>query len=208
MLTIIRNSTACKSTLLTHLNPQLKQLINENDFKEAPPFLFGENFEGLAKDHLEAAAAPKELNQSLLVRDNRVFKTTTFRKTGIMESGNQFSHSGRGHGWKLSSNKTNKTQSKMTITGISCTTTANSIMCTKFIKCCYTYAGNKHTDLSFTGTYKHYEPVNKLPKNGRASGLLFTKLGSVNPGPMGPLSCGLLPAKLTGSPISTTGHIR
>ena len=39
------------------LNPQLKQLVKDADFKEAPPFLFGENFGTLAKERLEAAAA-------------------------------------------------------------------------------------------------------------------------------------------------------
>ena len=39
------------------LNPQLKQLVEDVYFKEAPPFLFGENFGTLAKERIKAAAA-------------------------------------------------------------------------------------------------------------------------------------------------------
>ena len=51
------NSIARRNALLMQLNPQLKQLVEDVDFKEAPPFLFGENFGTLAKERLEAAAA-------------------------------------------------------------------------------------------------------------------------------------------------------
>ena len=51
------NSIACRNALLMQLNPQLKQLVEDVDFKEAPPFLFGENFGTLAKERTEAAAA-------------------------------------------------------------------------------------------------------------------------------------------------------
>ena len=36
------NSIARRNALLMQLNPQLKQLVEDVDFKEAPPFLFGE----------------------------------------------------------------------------------------------------------------------------------------------------------------------
>ena len=51
------NSIARRNALLMQLNPQLKQLVEDVDFKEAPPFLFGENFGTLAKERIEAAAA-------------------------------------------------------------------------------------------------------------------------------------------------------
>ena len=50
------NSIARRNALLMQLNPQLKQLVEDVDFKEAPPFLFGENFGTLAKERIEAAA--------------------------------------------------------------------------------------------------------------------------------------------------------
>ena len=87
----------------------------------------------------------------------------------------------------------------MTINSGTCTT--NSVMCTKFIKCCYTYAGNKHTDITLTGTHKHNKPVNKLPKIGWASGLLPIKLANINPGPMGSPSSGWLPTGTNWNPL-------
>ena len=39
------------------LNPKLKQLFSYKDFKDATPFLFGEQFSTQAKDCLEAAKA-------------------------------------------------------------------------------------------------------------------------------------------------------
>ena len=46
--------------ILQQLNPQLKCLINDDDFKDAPPYLFGESFASVAKEHLEAAAVLKK----------------------------------------------------------------------------------------------------------------------------------------------------
>jgi len=42
---------------MTQLNPKLKQLFSGMDFKDTPPFLFGENFGVLAKERLEASEA-------------------------------------------------------------------------------------------------------------------------------------------------------
>ena len=41
--------------ILQQLNPQLKSLIKDEDFADAPPYLFGERFASLAKERLEAA---------------------------------------------------------------------------------------------------------------------------------------------------------
>ena len=43
-------------TILQHLNPKLKSLVQDADFAKAPPYLFGTNFGELAKERLEAAA--------------------------------------------------------------------------------------------------------------------------------------------------------
>jgi len=51
------NSAARRQALMTQLNPKLKQLFSGTDFKDAPPFLFGENFGVLAKECLEASEA-------------------------------------------------------------------------------------------------------------------------------------------------------
>ena len=54
------HSTGRRKGLLQHLNPQLKQLVEESDFKGPAPMLFGENFGTIAKQRLEAAAALKK----------------------------------------------------------------------------------------------------------------------------------------------------
>ena len=51
-----QHSLQRRKTILQHLNPQLKSLVQDADFTEAPPYLFGANFGELAKDRLEAAA--------------------------------------------------------------------------------------------------------------------------------------------------------
>ena len=54
------HSTACRQALMLQLNSKLKQLFPDGDFKNAAPYLFGENFGTLAKEHLEAAEALKK----------------------------------------------------------------------------------------------------------------------------------------------------
>ena len=51
-----QHSLQRRKTILQHLNPQLKSLVQDADFTEAPPYLFGTNFGELAKERLEAAA--------------------------------------------------------------------------------------------------------------------------------------------------------
>ena len=46
-----------RKSLLQRLNPQLQSLMKESDFKEAQPYLFGEDYAEKAKCKLEAAAA-------------------------------------------------------------------------------------------------------------------------------------------------------
>ena len=57
-------STACRQALMLQLNPKLKQLFPDSDFKDAAPYLFGENFGTMAKEHLEAAEALKKATSS------------------------------------------------------------------------------------------------------------------------------------------------
>ena len=51
-----QHSLQQRKTILQHLNPQLKSLVQDADFAEASPCLFGTNFGELAKERLEAAA--------------------------------------------------------------------------------------------------------------------------------------------------------
>ena len=53
-------SSLRRKQLLQHLNPQLKELMKEDDFVAAQPYLFGEDFGSIAKAKLEAAASLKK----------------------------------------------------------------------------------------------------------------------------------------------------
>ena len=53
-------SSLRRKELMKHLNPQLQSLMKDSDFKDAQPFLFGEDFVEKAKTKLEAAAALKK----------------------------------------------------------------------------------------------------------------------------------------------------
>ena len=77
----------------------------------------------------------------------------------------------------------------------------NVFFTTKFIKSCFMYSCDKHTDTSHTGSYQHHEPVNRVPKIGWASSILPTKLGSANSRSMGTPNCGWLP---TGTYINSS----
>ena len=73
------HSTTRRQALLLQLNPKLKQLASDADFKDSALYLFGENFGTLAKERLEAAEALKKLP---LTKDTiRVFREATLRKT-------------------------------------------------------------------------------------------------------------------------------
>ena len=54
------HSASRRQALMLQLNPKLKQLFSDADFKDAAPYLFGENFGTLAKECLEAAEALKK----------------------------------------------------------------------------------------------------------------------------------------------------
>ena len=66
---------------------------------------------------------------------------------------------------------------------------------TKFIKSCFTYSCDKHTNTSHTGSHQHYEPVNIMPKIGWASSTLPAKMGGANSRSMGTPNCGWLPTR-------------
>ena len=74
------HSTARRQALLLQLNPKLKQLVSDADFKDSAPYLFGENFGTLVKERLEAAEAVKKATSSDKGH-HWVFREATFRKT-------------------------------------------------------------------------------------------------------------------------------
>ena len=64
---------------MMQLNPTLRQLFSYKDLQDATPFLFGENFGTLAKDHLEVVEA---LRKSIPIANSRKgFHKGHFQKT-------------------------------------------------------------------------------------------------------------------------------
>ena len=64
-----------RKAILQHFNPQLKSLVQDADFAEAPPYLFGTNFGKLAKEKLEAAALIQK------PKSPRIFRSATPRNS-------------------------------------------------------------------------------------------------------------------------------
>ena len=104
------HSTARRQALLLQLNPKLKQLVSEADFKDAAPYLFGENFGKLAKERLEAAEALKKATSSDKGYHRGFQRSHLQRNTG-RGGGSQFSgHGGSSRGWQAPGNKAKKGQ--------------------------------------------------------------------------------------------------
>ena len=93
-------SASRRQTLMLQLNPKLKQLFSDADFKDAAPYLFRENFGKLAKEHLEAAEALKKPTFSDKAH-LRGFQKSYPQKNFGCGGGNQFSgHGGRSCRWQ------------------------------------------------------------------------------------------------------------
>ena len=96
------HSTERRKGLLQHLNPQLKQLVEESDFKEAAPMMFGENFGTIAKQCLEAAAA---LKKTLAPSKWKQGFCQSHPQQNWGRGGGKPSTSSQGRGWQYKSNK-------------------------------------------------------------------------------------------------------
>ena len=99
------HSTERRKALLQHLNPLLKQLIEESDFKEAPAMLFGENFGVLAKQRIDAAAALKKI--LVIKKGKRGFWQSHLQKNWG-QGGYSSMYSGQRRGWQPRGNKVPK----------------------------------------------------------------------------------------------------
>ena len=58
------HAVQCHQSVLQQLNLQLKSLIKDEDFADAPPYLFGECFASLAKERLEASLVLKKFHST------------------------------------------------------------------------------------------------------------------------------------------------
>ena len=104
--------TACRQALLLQLNPKLKQLVSDADFKDSALYLFGENFGTLAKERLEAAEALKKETSSDKGH-HQSFQRSHPQKNSGRRGGSQFSgHAGGSCGWQASGNKAWKGQQR------------------------------------------------------------------------------------------------
>ena len=94
-----------RHALMMQLNPKLKQLFSYKDFRDAVPFLFGENFGTLAKDRLEAAEA---LRKSMpMANPKKGFQKGHFQKNS-RGGGSQYSGTGGSRGWQGPATKPRK----------------------------------------------------------------------------------------------------
>ena len=104
------HSASRRQALMLQLNPKLKQLFSDADFKDAAPYLFEENFGTLAKERLEAAEALKKATFSDKAH-HRGFQKSYPQKNFGRGGGSQFSgHGGGSRGWQGSGNKAKKGQ--------------------------------------------------------------------------------------------------
>ena len=93
-----QHSLQRRKAILQHLNPQIKSLVQDADFADAPPYLFRANFGELAKERLEAAALiqkaqvkhqnfQKRHPQSLIRGGSRTFNRGSSRGRGFHAGG-------------------------------------------------------------------------------------------------------------------------
>ena len=73
-------ATERRKVLLQQLNPKLKALVEDSDFSDAPPLLFGTNFGKVAKDRLDAAEALKKASTSSGWSGKQFFRKSHPRK--------------------------------------------------------------------------------------------------------------------------------
>ena len=83
-----------RKTILQHLNPQLKLLVQDADFADAPPSLFGAKFGEIAKERLEAAA-PMQKSQPKATQGFQKRHTQKYNSWGC-RGGRQYTVLSRG----------------------------------------------------------------------------------------------------------------
>ena len=81
-----------RAKALAKLNPDLKCMAEDEDFTQAPPFLFGAGFEKKAKERTEALECLRKASNS---KSSSLLQESFFRGTASIEaaSGNQYRHS-------------------------------------------------------------------------------------------------------------------
>ena len=115
------NFIAHSNALLIQLNPQMKQLVEDIDFKEAPPFLFGKNLGTSAKERIEAVAA---LTKTIGIDKSR-HGSQKSHPQGNQSRGGGSQYSGlynRHKGCQANTGKANNMQRKGIIVAILCFT--------------------------------------------------------------------------------------
>ena len=116
------HAVQCRHAILQQLNPQLKSLNKDEEFADAPPYLFGECFASLAKECLEAA----------LVLKKSVSTSSTVKQ------GYQRGHPQRyawGHGGSSQYQTTNKSKQHFQIGSSSSKEMTRTIPCTTLFTC-------------------------------------------------------------------------
>ena len=105
------STVARRNTILMQLNPQLKPLFSDADFKDAAPFLFGENFGTVAKERMDVSTALKKTTYTDR-GGNRDFQKGHSQRDQGHGGGNQFSGQYQHKGWQAPGNKATKGHKK------------------------------------------------------------------------------------------------
>ena len=104
----IHNIVVRRKALLIQMNPHLKDLVRDGDFKDVAPMLFGENFGTLARERLEAAAA---LTKTLgIEKPSPDFHKGHSQRYKGRRGGTHYSGHYKERGWQPSNSKTAQKQ--------------------------------------------------------------------------------------------------
>ena len=159
------NFIACRNAVLTQLNLQLKQILGDNDYKDAPPCCLGKTLVPWPRS---------ELKQQHWLRPFRFFARAIPKKLWSCRGGTHYSSRySKQKGWQPLGNKRLATTGKqkllqapavkeMTMYKQSCTW-SYTLYCKLLFNCSYQYSG-KGSSILCTDFNKHHEPVYKLPK--------------------------------------------
>jgi len=95
------NITTCKNSLLMQMNPCLKALLRDKDFKESAPMFFGENFGSLAGERRTSLNKDPEYDKPHLD-----FHKGHSQKQKGHGGGSHYSGHYKQRGWQPSNSKT------------------------------------------------------------------------------------------------------
>ena len=177
-------SASRRETILKQLNPQIADLMKEEDYTKALPFLFGEDFGAKVKTRMEEAAALKKtLSQSSKGKEKGGFSwglpSEEHRRPWRWPSKCL-------RPWTIQEMETSPYHRQQTRKEM--TRTASTISCKQFDKMCFCYPvlnTNWYPISPHTGVDGDTRPINNSSLPSREASSLCKELGNNYAGPMG-----------------------